>query len=93
MADKAAKFKRSSCAEKLENSLRQLRRYLEKPDEASERALQTKIDMVAVDREALVTSHHTFCEKTNSDLTLDENRNFINPKVDAPFDCIEQLNY
>ena len=63
MAERAAQFKRDSCAEKLDGSMRQLRRYLEKPEKALSRVLQQKIDKVDVDREELVASHHIFCEK------------------------------
>ena len=70
--------------------MRQLKRYLDKPDQALPRVLQQKIDKVDVDREELVSSHHTFCQKSNSNITDDDQRNFINPKVDGAVDLVDE---
>ena len=90
MAEKAAHYKRASCEEKLNSSIRQLKRYIEKPDQALARVLQQKIDKVDVDREELVASHHSFCEKSNSDITEQVNRDYIDPKVDAAVDLVDE---
>ena len=88
MGDRAF-IKRESCAEKLEGSMRQLRQYIgtAKP---IPRLVQLKIDKVEVDREELIASHHQYGEKSDTSITNEEMREYINPKTDNAVDLVDE---
>ena len=88
VTEQVAQKQRESCAEKLEGSIRQLRRYLD-GEKKNVRILQQKIDKVDVDKEALITSHHTYCVKANIEVSDPAAREYINEKIDVAIDIID----
>ena len=85
----AAETRRSSCAEQLEGSMRQLRRYIESEKPLS-RVVKEKIVRVQTDRDELVASHHAYGAKAGIELTDATMRDFVDPKVDSAYDLIDQ---
>ena len=69
--------------------MRQLKRYIatEKP---LSRVIKEKIARVQTDHDELVASHHAYGAKASIELTDAAMRDFINPKVDAAYDLIDQ---
>ena len=85
----AALRKRDNCAAKLRDSVRQLRRYLD-GDSHIERILTAKSDKVDVDREELEAKHIEYAEKANIELDEEEMTEFIQPKIDAAVDVVDE---
>ena len=86
---KAALANRDSCAAKLEGSIRQLRRYLDSAS-VSSRILQQKIDKVSVDQEELINAHHAYGEKSETELLSETMSAYLNGKIDAAVDIIDE---
>ena len=70
-------------------SMRQLRRYVD-TDVINVRILQQKIDKVDTDKEALINHHHAYGEKSKTNVDDDTMRAYINPKVDAAVDLLDE---
>ena len=85
----AAKIKRDSCSAKMDDSIRQLRRYLDARS-FSTRILLQKCDKVDVDREELVAKHHQYGERAQIDLDDPQMVEFIAPKIDAAVDIVDE---
>ena len=85
----AALRNRSLCAAKLQDSMRQLRRYLD-GDNQIERVLIQKSDKVDVDREELISKHHEYADKANLDISSAELQEFLNPKIDGAVDLVDE---
>ena len=85
----AAAAKRDACAAKLEDSIRQLRRYLD-VQTFSSRILQLKCDKIEVDREELLSKHHYYGERSSIDLDNPEMTTFIAPRIDAAVDIVDE---
>ena len=85
----AASQKRESAATKLEDSVRQLKRYLLK-EERSQRNLVLKSEKVDVDKEELMAKHMIYAEKAGISLQNAEMKDFIEDKIDDAVDAIDQ---
>ena len=85
----AALKRRDACAAKLNDSVRQLRRYLDGVNQ-NERVLQQKMDKVDIDREQLLASHIDYSEKGEVALTTDEMKTFIEEKIDKAVDTVDE---
>lgn len=86
---KAALSNRDSCAAKLEGSIRQLRRYLDSAS-VNPRILQQKIDKVSIDQEELINAHHAYGEKSETELLSETMSAYLNPKIDAAADILDE---
>ena len=84
-----AQSKRDASASKLRDSMRQLRRYLDGEDQI-ERILVQKSDKVDVDREELIAKHHIYAEKAGINLDDEEMRTYIEEKIDAAVDIVDE---
>ena len=85
----AAETRRASCAEHLEGSIRQLRRYIatEKP---IKRVIQEKIQRVKTDLDELVASHHAYGAKAGTELSDAAMRTYIDTKSDTAYDLLDE---
>ena len=85
----AASRNRGLCAVKLQDSIRQLRRYLDSEHQI-ERILIQKSDKVDLDREELIAKHHEYAEKAGLEVESQESKEFIEPKIDAAVDIVDE---
>jgi uncharacterized protein YqgV (UPF0045/DUF77 family) len=85
----AALRRRDAAAAKLNDSTRQLRRYLDGENQV-ERIILQKSDKVDLDREELVAKHIEYSERTDIDLTDHEMKTFIEKKVDDAVDLVDE---
>ena len=88
MAARTAESWRTSCAEKLTSSMRQLKKYIE-GEKPIARVIRDKIAKVDGDREALIAAHSAYAEKANISIETEEMRTYINDKVDAAVDLTD----
>ena len=84
-----AEIKRVTAAINLEEAMRQARRYLnsEKPNV---RLVQQKAEKVTALEMELREAHFTYCEKSNTDLSDEEAKKYIEKKSDAAIDCVDE---
>ena len=85
-----AELHRTSCAEKLTASMRQLRRYIDANTPRVERALRDKMHRVRDDQDVLTAAHHEYGAKAKISVEEADMRNYINPKIDAAVDILDE---
>ena len=85
----AAEERRTITASKLRDSIRQMRRYLD-GDSFLERILIQKCEKIDKDREELINNHHLYIKKAGLNLDDDEARTYIESKIDAAVDIVDE---
>ena len=84
-----AELHRTSCAEKLTASMRQLRRYIDANTPRVERALRDKMHRVRDDQDVLTAAHHEYGAKAKVSVEEETMRAYINPNIDAAVDPLD----
>ena len=84
-----AQRERDFAVAKLEDSVRQLRRYLAQRDH-TERVLTQKCDRVDINREEVLAKNYTYAEKSNIPLTDQALKEYIDPIIDGAADIVDE---
>ena len=80
---------RELTAVKLDESVRQLRRYLDS-GARSKRILEKKCEKLESEKDELIEDHHRYAHKSNTDLNDDAMKDFLVPKLDGAEDILNE---
>ena len=91
MAEQIAFKKRASAASALSESIREIKRYLQK-ENISKRLLDQELKNVITQKRELIASHHNYAEKGNKDQNEEEQLTYIQPKLDECNNIIDDVS-
>ena len=90
MAEQTAYNARETAAAVLAEELRQLNKYIQK-ENPTRRLLDTKLKKVEEAKDELMGAHYNYGQKAKKELNSDELTEWLNPKLDAACDTIDDV--
>ena len=88
----ALQAERELTATKLAETARQLRRYLESGSK-SRRVLEKRIEKIESEKDELLELHHRYVEKSSTEITSEENVQYLQPKMDVAEDVLSTMQW